>query len=210
MRPLTLADIFETKTLSDAQVSPDGQLVAFVVSDQYKDGTKSPKSQIWIVNSDGSGCRPFTTGPRTDHSPRWSPYGEWLAFLSDRMNEDGKDELFLLSRQGGEARRLFEAKSGVGGEARAHPFAWSPNGSHISFLQSVWSDRGVVSGDLHLIPSSGGAPRNLSAGYDASVSWMAWMPNGKSLIALAVKHDGAVVEQWPVGSGKHRQLWSGS
>jgi len=327
MRPLTIADVFDTKVLSSPQVSPDGQRVAFVVGDMYKDGTPSPKSQIWIVNNDGSDCRPFSTGPRTDHSPRWSPDGEWLAFLSDRMNEDGKDELFLLSRQGGEARRLFEAKSGVGGEARAHPFAWSPDGkqiaflmsdpgtdeekkakeqkndpvlferdhkfmrvwvadvatgetrcvttevmqvwgfgwspdgkqfalivsdepyewswyhaklataaadggtirviydpaprqialpmwspdgSHIAFLQSIWSDRGVVSGDLHLIPSSGGAPRNLSAGYDASVSWMAWMPNGKSLIALAVKHDGAVVEQWPVGSGKPRQLWSGS
>src|SRR3990172_7035799 len=136
MRPLTLADVFDTKVLSSPQVAPDGQRVAFVVGDMYKDGTPSPKSQIWIVNSDGTDCRPFSTGPRTDHSPRWSPDGEWLAFLSDRMNEDGKDELFLLSRQGVEARRLFEAKSGVGGEARAHPFAWSPDGRQIAFLMS--------------------------------------------------------------------------
>lgn len=327
MRPLTLADVFDTKVLSSPQVSPDGQCVAFVVGDMYKDGAPSPKSQIWIVNSDGSGYRPFTAGPRSDHSPRWSPDGQWLAFLSDRMNEDGRDELFLLSRGGGEAKRLFEAKNGVGGEARAHPFAWSPDGRQIAFLmidpeteeekkskeqkndpilfernhkfmrvwaadtatgetrcvttedmqiwefgwspngkqfalivsdepyewswynarlavvpadggairviydpaprqialplwspdglqiaflQSIWSDRGVVSGDLHLISPDGGAPRNLSDGYDASISWMAWMPNAKSLIALAVRHDGAVVEQWPVNTGKHRPLWSGA
>jgi dipeptidyl aminopeptidase/acylaminoacyl peptidase len=324
MRPITPADIFETKALYDAQVSPDGQQVAFVVADQYKDGTKSPKSQIWMVNSDGSDCRAFTGGPRTDHSPRWSPDGEWLAFLSDRSNEDGKDELYLLSRRGGEARRLFEAKSGVGGGTRAAPFAWSPDGnqiaflmsdpeteeekkakeakndpilferdhkfdrvwvadaatgetrcvttenvqvwefgwspdgkqfalivsdepyewswyharlavvsadgggvkvvhdpaprqvalpiwspdgSQIAFLGSVWSDRGVVSGDLMLIDANGGRPPTLSADYAASVSWFAWMPNGKSLIALAVEHDGAAVEQWLL-DGHHRRLWA--
>src|SRR5205085_10263792 len=92
-RPLTPEDVLNFKELDDVQISPDGSLIAFVVGDAFKLDTKSAKSQIWVVPTAGAAARPFTTGPRTDNTPRWSPHGRTLAFLSDRL-EDGKPQIY--------------------------------------------------------------------------------------------------------------------
>ncbi len=125
--PLTIEDTLTIKSVHDAQISPNAQWVAFTVSDTFKTETKRPRSQIWVANTDGSGARPFTTGPRADWCPRWSPDGSSLAFLSDRI-EDGKPQIFLLRREGGEARALTEAAGTL------LDFKWSPDGKHLAFL----------------------------------------------------------------------------
>jgi Tol biopolymer transport system component len=102
-RLLTPEDAIRFKSVSDAQISPDGRHVAFVLGDRYKSDAKNPKSQIWTVSHDGTGLRPLTAGPRTDVLPRWSPDGKQLAFASDRL-EDGQKQIFLLPSDGGEAQ----------------------------------------------------------------------------------------------------------
>lgn len=125
--PLTIEDALYLKSASDAQISPDGALVAFTVADTFKVDTEKPKSQIWLAAADGSFARPFTAGSRTDEHPRWSPDGQTLAFLSDRV-QNGKPQVYLLRRGGGEAELLTEA------QGKVLLFEWSPDGRQIALL----------------------------------------------------------------------------
>ncbi len=123
-RPMTFSDIIALAQVSDAQISPDGQWVAYVVS--HGDTVQNaPVSHIWMVSALGGTPVQFTRGDKSDSHPRWSPDGKWLAFVSDRGEHP---EIYLISPTGGEARQLTDAKTGVGA------FAWSPDGSRIAYL----------------------------------------------------------------------------
>src|SRR5690242_5153290 len=120
-RTLTLDDIFALDEITDAQISPDGATVAFVVGKPYTEGErKLGAASVWMVPANGSApARRFTTGPRNDSHPRWSPDGATLALLSDREKAD-TPQIYLVRLDGGEARRLTDLKGGVS------DFLWSP------------------------------------------------------------------------------------
>jgi dipeptidyl aminopeptidase/acylaminoacyl peptidase len=125
---LTLDDIFAIEHVQDAQISPDGRQVAFVVTRGYTvDHRKLADAAVWLAPFDGSAPpRRATFGPRSDSSPRWSPDGQTLAFLSDREKQDVQ-QIYLLPLAGGEARRRTDLKAGV------TDFAWSPDGAALAF-----------------------------------------------------------------------------
>ena len=128
-RFLTLDDIFAIGVVFDAQLSPDGTQIAFTVSRGYTEGDeKLPRSAIWLVPFDGSAqARRITFGPRADQYARWRPDGAALAFLSDRA-KNGEHQVYLLSLDGGEARRLTDIKGDV------TALQWSPDGTRLAFL----------------------------------------------------------------------------
>ncbi len=116
-------DLFRLKIVSDPQISPDGRLVAYVVTwpDRADDETRS---SVYLAVMDGrTPARRFTHGKK-DHSPRWSPDGTQLAFVADRGE---KNQLFVAPMDGGEARQVTRSKWGVGSPA------WSPDGSRIAY-----------------------------------------------------------------------------
>lgn len=105
MAELTAEMIVDGVAPSDPQIAPDGRLVAFVVAPVGR-LTVQPRSAIWIAPVDGSTApQQITLGTANDRSPRWSPDGEWLYFLSDRA-EPGKAQLQRLRLRGGEATVL--------------------------------------------------------------------------------------------------------
>ncbi|MBM3791485.1 MAG: S9 family peptidase, partial [Acidobacteria bacterium] len=84
--PLTAGDYFQLENVSDPQIAPDGSSVVFVR--QWPDiMTDRQYSNLWIVNFDGSDLRPLTTGEFSDSSPRWSPDGLRLAYISNREGD---------------------------------------------------------------------------------------------------------------------------
>ncbi len=132
MRP---EDVYELTGVGDPRISPDGSRIAYVVWWIDKDANEY-RSAIWVAPVDGS-AEParFTSGERRDGSPRWSPDGRWLAFVSNR----GKDEktpgnLHVIPAEGGEARRLTDRKESV------EKFAWSPDSTRIVFASRVRDD----------------------------------------------------------------------
>jgi len=105
--------------VSDPQLSPDGGWVAYTVGtvDLKKDRNDT---DVWMASWDGSANLRLTTSPDGETSPRWSPDGRWLAFLSSRQEGKGA-QVWLLDRRGGEAQRVTEIPGGVS------TYAWSPD-----------------------------------------------------------------------------------
>ena len=134
LRTLTPGDMVGLRLASDAQIAPDGGLVAFVVGDQYVSGTKLPRSSIWTVPAGGGEPSQITHGPLSDTTPRWSPDGQALAFLSDRA-EDGQRQVYLLPAKGGEATQLTEVDGNIPTNRGLNPMRWSPDGRQIAFMK---------------------------------------------------------------------------
>ncbi len=127
-RPLSLDDLARVRTVSDPQVSPDGQWIAYAVgtTDAEKDRRDS---DLWMVSWDGSERVRLTSTPESSESTaRWSPDGRYLAFIASRGDEDEKKkggQVWLLDRRGGEAQKLTDVKGGVA------DYAWSPDGKRL-------------------------------------------------------------------------------
>ena len=158
MKTIDPADIANIKRVSTPQISPDGKLVAYVVETPVAAGTHRDE-HIWMVSTDGSEKpRPFVLSDGADSSPRWSPDGMSIAFLSDRKNPitqpgrapfpfsltgvEGRTDLeppeagapastqlWLISAHGGEAVPLTNIAGGI------KSFKWSRDGKKIAFVR---------------------------------------------------------------------------
>lgn len=129
-RPFSSADLLAVREVSDPQVSPDGAWVAYVVgvSDLEEDRATS---DLWMVGWDGARTVQLTyTEEESESSPRWSPDNRYLAFLAARGGEEAKEQVWLLDRAGGEARRLTDLPGGVA------EFSWSPDGKRLALIAS--------------------------------------------------------------------------
>ena len=118
-RPLSVDDLFNLKEVRDPQRSPDGKWVAYTVARAIKDTDKND-TDVWMVSWDGQQQIQITSSPEGESSPRWSPDGQYLAFLSSRQGAKGA-QIWLLNRAGGEAVKLTEIKGGVS------DYSWSPD-----------------------------------------------------------------------------------
>jgi dipeptidyl aminopeptidase/acylaminoacyl peptidase len=98
-RPMTPEDVVSLNRASDAQMSPDGRRVSFVVNSWDRENDRF-NSDIWLVDELRQGIR-MTSHPRRDDSPRWSPDARRIAFLSERgADAEAGAQIFLLNPLG--------------------------------------------------------------------------------------------------------------
>ena len=209
-------DVFALTSVGDPRLSPDGRRAAYVVS-RTDEEANAYRTAIWLATLDGSEePRQLTSGERNDGSPRWSPDGRWLAFVSNRDGEDekkAKAQLYVLPADGGEPRRLTDGKESV------ESLAWSPDSSRIAFARRVRDEAYEEEDDrkraprrftrvfikldsvgwigdrrkhLFVVGLDGSDERQLTDG-DCENDGPAWSPDGKRIVFWSMRG-----ERWDV------------
>ena len=129
-RRLSADDLYNLSFVSDPQMSPCGKQIAYVKS-HIDSKTKEYRSQIWMIPAEGGQPKQYTSGPKSDTSPRWSPDGDKIAFLSDR---NGDKQIFVVPTTGGEAYQITRVRRGAGAPV------WSPDGTKLAFTSAIDAD----------------------------------------------------------------------
>jgi len=130
MHPFSIHDMLAMDRISDSQVSPDGQWIAFVVRTTDLEANRG-RTDLWLVGRDGAGLRPLTSHPDSDSNPRWGPDSRSVWFLSSRS---GSSQVWRIAIDGGEARQMTVEPLDVGN------LIVSPDGRHIGFTMEVFPD----------------------------------------------------------------------
>ncbi|MDI1243391.1 MAG: S9 family peptidase [bacterium] len=126
-RPLKLDDLSRIKNVSNPQLSPDGQWVAYVVATTDVKGDKSD-ANIWMASFDGKINRQITFSTDSETSPQWSPDGKYLSFLSSRPGPNRGSQIWILDLGGGEAKQLTDING------RLQSYEWSPDSKRMAMV----------------------------------------------------------------------------
>lgn len=210
----TLENIFDLEYAADPQISSDGKQVVYVrnfmdIMDDRR------KSNLWIINTDGSRHRPLTSGNANNFSPRWSPDGTKLLYASTASSST---ELHVRWMDTGHSAKITNLTHSPGG------LSWSPDGSMIAFTMFVpkedkpmvslpgkpdgadWADPARVIDKLQyradgagyledgfthvfVVPAEGGTPRQITSGEFNHGGTPQWTPDGEHLIISANRHE---------------------
>lgn len=126
-RSLTADDINALREVGDPQVSPDGDWVMYTVrtTDLVKD---KRIAHLWMASWDGNRQLQLTQSEHSEHTPRWSPDGKYVSFITARGGDEEPEQIWLLDRSGGEASPL----TGFNGDVV--DYAWSPDGKRLALI----------------------------------------------------------------------------
>ncbi|UCF66312.1 MAG: S9 family peptidase [Acidobacteriota bacterium] len=128
--PFSVHDMLAMDRISDAQVSPDGQLVVFVRRTTDLEANKG-RTDLWLVGTDGEGLRRLTSHEASESNPRFSPDAATVYFLSSRS---GSPQVWKIRIDGGEAEQVFDEPLDV------TSLALSPDGTRIAYSMDVFVD----------------------------------------------------------------------
>jgi dipeptidyl aminopeptidase/acylaminoacyl peptidase len=130
-RPMQVDDLFKFLRVSDAQISPDGFWIAYVVTKVDLDANKS-SSNLWLADVAGKNPpKRLTSTDKKDRHPRWSPDGKRILFESSRS---GETQLWTIDIRGGEARQITNLATEASGAI------WSADGKNIAFVSAVYPE----------------------------------------------------------------------
>jgi dipeptidyl aminopeptidase/acylaminoacyl peptidase len=211
-QPFTPDDLWNWRTPSDAQISPDGRWVVYVEgwNDQSHD---APWTNLRMISSDGKIRGQVTDGPWRDIHPRWSPDSTHVAWVSDR---GGVTRIWVV--EWGRTPAV-PSELQVGMPAKPESFAWSPEGDRIAFtasepsrpapapwappeiLANLWPRESRV--QLFVVKTTSGDPRKIATNQRDLRGEPAWTPNGQSILTAAA--DGQIYAI-RVSDGTARQL----
>ena len=120
----TLDELLTMKTVGGTAISPDGKWVAYTVG--YADFKQDAfVTHLFLADATSGKSFQLTRGDKSANTPKWSPDGKWLAFLSNRLED--KNQIFVIDPTGGEAQQLTKSETAIGN------FAWSDDGKTIAY-----------------------------------------------------------------------------
>ncbi|MGA7241734.1 MAG: hypothetical protein WBX19_01065, partial [Terracidiphilus sp.] len=124
-RDISLDDLAKLQRVGGPVVSPDGEWVLYSVS---QIDTKEDKSQshLWMVKWDGSVHLQLTYGKEGASSPKFSPDGRYISFMSSRPGPAKGDQVWVMDRRGGEAEQLTNIT-----DQNIQGYSWSPDSKKL-------------------------------------------------------------------------------
>jgi dipeptidyl aminopeptidase/acylaminoacyl peptidase len=132
-KPFTIDDLIEVRRVGDPQLSPDGRWIAYTIADTDKDANKRT-TQIYLISTEGGEPRQLTKEKQSSVSPRWSPDGKRLAFITAR---DGAPQIWtveLAEVATGPLKKITDISTG------ADAPAWSPDGNWLAFTSEIYPE----------------------------------------------------------------------
>src|SRR5215207_8046310 len=183
-RPITIDDLLRVPRVSDVQLAPDARAVAYTVSTPNVE-TNEAESTIWVVETARGQTRQVTRSGR-DRSPRWSPDGKRLAFLSKEKDTEiakGTSQVFVLTLDSGDVRPVTHMASD------ADTVRWSPDG--VTLLVSSRVDPQCLNEECIKASAKAAAANRGARVYDQWPPWTAirWKDDLRSHL-FSVSADG--------------------
>lgn len=129
-RRFTVDDLLKVRRVSDPQLSPKGDQIAFAITDVDQAANKST-TQIYLLPIAGGEPRQITNDEHSSTTPRWSPDGERLAFVSAR---DGESQIWTMDVSSGSLQKVTTLSTGAGDPV------WSPDGKWIAFVSDIYPE----------------------------------------------------------------------
>jgi dipeptidyl aminopeptidase/acylaminoacyl peptidase len=223
-RTLTVDDLRLEIGVSSPQISPDGSAIVVVTSRPNYEDNRFDRTLI-LVDAETGEQRDLTPHRPRVRQPRWSPSGEFLAFVDS--DEEGTPQVFILPMTWGEARQVSEAEKGV------RVFHWTRDGDgllystadqpekregeerhNLSFevgYNSYLTREAPTSAHLWRVSLEGGEATRLTEGPE-NVSNFIVSPDGRT-VALGVTprpHSGegirTIIQLLDLDSGEQRDL----
>jgi dipeptidyl aminopeptidase/acylaminoacyl peptidase len=131
--PLGAETMWKLQRVGAPSLSPDGKLAVVPVT-RYDVEKNQGFTDLWLVPADRPGeARQLTSDAAADTEPRFSPDGQWVAFLSKR-GDDKENQVYVIALAGGEARRVTNVPTG------ASAIKWFSDSKRIAFVSAVWTD----------------------------------------------------------------------
>jgi len=213
-RAFTGRDLFSLETAGDPQISPDGHWIAYV----RKAGdimTDRMRPTIWLVEVATGAQTPLVAGAGNHMSPRWSPDGKRIAYVSADGGAAQLHVMWLADRTSARITGLPDSPGAI---------AWSPDGRSIAYTMRVpgadthlghapdkpdgakWAepleviDRVTYRADgagylepgfdhVFIVSADGGAARQVTFGSWDDGGPLSWSRDGRTILFSANRHD---------------------
>lgn len=181
-RPMTFLDVQHLRQAGAPALSPDGGWLLYTLAvPDWQEARRT--TDIWLVSTTrglGSERQLTFTRDKNETSPRWSRDGAYFVFLSNRegTGADAPTQLYAMRPDGGEARRITDAKDGV------NQFAFTRDGRWLVYSAGKTEDRQVWALPAGELPGGDPAPVQITR-HPTPVSWWALSRDGGRLFFLA-------------------------
>lgn len=161
----------------DAAFSPDGTQILFTLSrpEAGREATGGRSHRIALADA-ATGVVSTLSVSGDEHTPRWSPDGQWIAYTAYETDSTGirAADLWVASSSTAARTRLTDFPSGSVTMPR-----WSPDGELIGFIYSAEPSRDTV----WMIGNAVGAlPTQLSFAPALALD-LTWLPGGAAMLA---------------------------